>query len=136
VNTDSSSSPAEHIRRARNQRVLLWAHAAFALISAALYLNRINLGGLALSGSLFLVLLVIIPILIPYLISVVYSLRVVTADSKRVPLFVLLLTLGCTVMGCLLTGVFGNVGWGDVLSFIVVQCFAYLWGAELLLHVV
>jgi hypothetical protein len=138
LNAESNSSELERIRRVRNQRVLSWVHTVLALITAAFYLNQINLGRFEywhLGGS-FEVLLVIIPVVLPYLISVVYSRRVVTGASKRVALFSLLLTLGFALMVCLLTGIFGDVGWGFVLEFIIFQSFVYVWGAELLLHVV
>jgi hypothetical protein len=138
VLTQADSVRLQGLRRARNQRVLVGAHAALTLITASAYVYGVDLRGFKFSdlGSPFLTLIAIAPPVIPYLISFVYSRRVVTGDDRRAALFIALLTIGCALNVCLLTGVFGIVGWGFILEYVIFQSFAYVWGAELLLNVV
>jgi hypothetical protein len=76
-------------------------------------------------------------LMFPYLASAAYSIRVVSYQRLRLVLFVFLLIGGAMLTGAFIAGAFSSIdsftAFIDILGF---ESGAFIWGAELLLHVV
>jgi hypothetical protein len=136
--TAESHSPAlAYERLVFHRRLLVWTHVVLALIVALIFLNSIDFSHFAYWRRGFGVVLsfVLVPPLLPYLISGIYSGNRVTQDRIRLAAFLLVLVLGSAVMGASLLGAFGSVGRITVLVLFGAQTIIYVVTAELLLHV-
>ncbi len=139
MSSEADNSQLMYERLVFNRKLVVFAHALLAFLSALVFLANVNLSGFPYSRSrsgLYLVLALAPPI-VPYLISGVYSWRVATFSRIRVLLFLLVLVLGSVLMGLEFMDAFGTgVDRSTLLLMLVVQCGAYLWAAEWILHVV
>jgi hypothetical protein len=126
-----AETPELDRRRTFHRHLLAFVHVgvAVAAVLAGYAFRRSGAG----SASALLVA----ALLIPYLASATYSIRVVAYQRIRLLLFVLLLIGGATLTSVFIAGNLGDVdpitAFIDILGF---QCLAFVWGAELLLHVV
>lgn len=100
------------------------------------FLSRINLTQVPYWNSIAVVLLAA-PAALPYMISAIYSWHVVGhATRVRAFLFVAVLAGGTLLTDLLLAGGFGiPLSRSDVIPLFLVQGFAFVWAAELLLNV-
>ncbi len=115
---------------------LAWAHVVVALSTTLIYFGRIKLGFTLWLTSGVPTTLIVAPVLIPYLVSAIYSWRVVTDVRWRVVSFILILFVGSVLLGVAIAGAFGPIQPLTLLAILGAQAWAYLWSAELLLHVV
>lgn len=128
-----------HERLAFNRKLLVLAHVLVGFFSAVFYLSQIDLVNFPYwqSRAGLGVILIAAPALVPYIVSAVYSWRVVTHRRLGVWLFLGVLVAVSVLMGLLLSGALGIDMHGPERLFIVgTQAGIYLWAAELLLHVV
>jgi len=104
---------------------------------AFIYLSQFDFSRLAYWRRGFGVFLtfILVPPLLPYLISAIYSRSVVTQDRMRLAGFILVVILGSVLMGLLLVSAFGSISRVTQLALFAIQAFIYSWAAELLLHV-
>ncbi|HZR04019.1 MAG TPA: hypothetical protein VFA81_12710 [Burkholderiales bacterium] len=122
-----------------NRKLVVFVHVMVGFLSALWYLSQIDLGHFAYwqSRAGMSVVLIGAPAIVPYVVSGVYAFRVVTHRRLRLLLFLLLLVAGAVVMGLLFSGGFGiKLSGFDVLTTAATQAGAYVWAAELLLHVI
>jgi hypothetical protein len=92
-----------------NRRVLVWAHILVGTVSAALYVNCNDAGVLQFTrayGNGAVPWLVAV-ILLPYVISAIYSLSVVTDNRIRLWIFLFVLAALSACSTALLVGTFG-----------------------------
>ena len=136
-------TPAErrfiYERRLFNRRLLLFAHVLVGLFAAFWYLSHIDFSHFQYwrRGAGLAVIFVSAPATLPYLVSAVYSWRVVTDHQFRVWVFLTVLVAGAVLVNLLVSGGLGidarEVG---MLQAAGLQTVAYVWAAEMLLHVV
>jgi hypothetical protein len=137
VNAQLESPSSLRERRVFHRKLLVWIHAIVGCATMLVYLNQINLAGLAWApGAGVAEILIATPAIIPYVISAAYSWQVVTYHRGRVALFILLLITGSLLMGSVIVGAFGSLGRVALLWAFGVQAYVYFWAAELLLNVV
>jgi len=126
-------------RRLFNQKLLIFAHVMVGFLSAFWYLTQIDFGHYPYwqSRAGLGVLLIASPAVVPYIVSGVYAWRVVTHRRLGVMVFLVVLVAGAVLTGLLSSGALGikynAVEW---LATATGQTFAYVWAAELLLHVI
>jgi len=137
LSNNGSDQPLER-RRAFNRKLLLWIHTAAALSSALIYLSRISVGAtfwFATGGTA--AILLASPVLVPYLVSAVYSSSVVTGIRWRVYTFIVILLLGTVLVDLAVSGVFGAFEQPMIfLGMLGAQLMTYVWSASFLLDVV
>jgi hypothetical protein len=124
-------------RREFNRRMVLFVHAPAALFTAFIYLSQVNLPGFQYPQRRGLaVLLLLVPPLLPYIISAVHSWRTATYDRLRVALFLLLLLLGAFGVGCAIVSAFGlSVDRSEMFWTFAIQAAVYFFAAEFLFDV-
>jgi hypothetical protein len=84
-------------RRAFHRVLLLWIHAAIAIILAFTYASKLSLvhAPMGRSGGVT-VLLMVAPAWVPYAISAVYTSKVVAFSRIRLSIFIGVLAIGAT----------------------------------------
>jgi hypothetical protein len=132
----------EKKRHAQDRKILLWAHAVMGGATLALYLYHITLpvSGTLMPGAGLSETLIAAPVLLPYVVSAVYSWRLYSApyvihNRVRLALFIVVLTVGGVLMGYLFVAPPTEFERTDLIPALSVQGLAYVWGAERLLNV-
>ena len=122
-----------------NRKLLTFAHVMVGFLSALWYLTQNDLGHYPYwqSRAGLGILLMASPAVVPYVVSGVYAWRVVTHRRLGVLVFLVLLVAGAVLVGLLSSGALGiKFSAVDWLATAMGQAFAYVWAAELLLHVI
>jgi hypothetical protein len=130
-----SGTPALAVeRRLAHRRLLAWVHATQALLITFLYLSQVNFGGFVYTtrGAGVSVIILAAPALLPYVISGIFSRRVVTDDRVRLVIFIFVLTAGTVFIGFLLLGTFGTFSRLGLLGVFVLQTLGYVGIANVL----
>jgi len=130
-------------RHAQDRRVLLWAHALIGIATWCLYLYRISLPPAAalLPNVGYFEFWMALPVLFPYLISALNSWRVysepyVIHNRLRLAGFIVVLAAGGVLIGWFIATPSPYAERIDFVLFPMLQAFAYMWAAQLLLNVV
>jgi hypothetical protein len=115
---DPSYSPTSNHGRDFNRRLLGWAHSLLALITGFVGLNALSLTRVDFSPrGVLLTATLLAPVPVPYLVSGVYSQKVVVGDHRwRLVSFILVLGAGCALVCCLIAGRLGKVEVIDVIK--------------------
>ena len=122
-----------------NRRLLVFAHVLVGLFAALWYLSHIDFSHFMYwrRGAGLAVIFVSAPATLPYLVSAVYSWRVVTDRRPGVWVFLMVLVAGAVLVNLLVSGRLGiDVREVGMLQAAGLQTAAYVWAAEMLLHVV
>ena len=122
-----------------NRRLLVFAHVVVGFLAAFWYLSHIDLSHLPYwrRGASFAVILISAPATLPYLVSAVYSWRVVTYRSLGVWIFLVVLVAGAVLVNLLIAGRLGiDVHEVGIVQGVTLQGLLYVCAAEMLLNVV
>lgn len=122
-----------------NRRLLVFAHVLLGLFGVFWYLSYIDFSHFMYwrRGAGLAVIVVSAPATLPYLVSGVYSWRVVTDRRLGISVFLMVLVAGAVLVDLLVSGCLGiDVREVGILQAIALQTVAYVWAAEMLLHVV
>jgi hypothetical protein len=122
-----------------NRRLLVFAHALLGLFTAFWYLSNIDLSHFMYwrRNAGLAVILISAPATFPYLVSGVYSWRVVTGRRLGIWVFLMVLVAGAVLVNLFVSGRLGiDVGEVGILQAAGLQTVAYVLAAEMLLHVV
>jgi hypothetical protein len=80
--------------------------------------------------------LALVALLFPYLASTAHSVTVVSYQRVRVLIFVLVVIAGAVLTGSVIAGALGPIDPIVVIDVVGAEVLAFMWGGELLLHVV
>lgn len=122
-----------------NRKLLVFAHILVGFCAAFWYLSHIDFSHFAYwrRGAGTAVIMIAAPAILPYLISAVYSWRVVTDRRLGVWAFLVVLIAGAVLVNLLILGLLGiDVREVGTLQTAALQTGLYVWAAELLLHIV
>ena len=122
-----------------NRRLLVVAHVLVGLFATFWYLSHIDFSHFLYwrRGASLAVIFISAPATLPYLVSAVYSWRVVTDRRPGVWVFLMVLVAGAVLVNLLVSGRLGiDVREVGMLQAAGLQTAAYVWAAEMLLHVV
>lgn len=136
---DAGRHRSEYDRFVFNRRLLLVAHIMVGVLAAFWYLNHIDLSHYPYwrRNASFAVIFISAPATLPYLVSAIYSWRVVTHRSLGVWVFLVVLSAGAVLMSLLVSNRLGiDFHEAGILQTAALQCGLYVWAAEMLLHVV
>jgi len=130
-------------RHALDRRVLLWAHVLLGVATCSLYIYRVNLplaASLAPNAGYF-ELWIALPIIVPYLASArfswsAYSDPYVIHNRVRLAAFIFVLAMGAVFMGWFIASPPQGAERIDFVLASLMQGFAYMWAAQILLNVV
>ncbi len=128
-------TPAQRVDRyVRNRQVLIWTHSALAYLTLFLYLSRFKLLRFRYwsPGAGEALLIIAGPALIPYLVSAVRALQLVTHHRARVTLFVGVVVGGFLGVSAAFMGAFGHIDTESLFCVFAVQAAIYYWAAELM----
>jgi len=139
VSRDVDRHRSDYDKFVFNRRLLVFAHVVVGFLAAFWYLSHIDLSHFPYwrRGAGFAIILISAPATLPYLVSAVYSWRVVTYRSLGVWIFLGVLVAGAVLVNLLVTGRLGidahEVG---IVQAATLQGVLYVCAAEMLLHVV
>jgi hypothetical protein len=122
-----------------NRRLLLFAHVLLALFAAFWYLSYIDFSHFMYwrRSAGLAVIFISAPASLPYLVSGVYSWRVVTDRRLGLWAFLMVLVAGAVLVNLLVSDRLGiDVREVGIFQAAGLQTVAYVWAAEMLLHVV
>jgi hypothetical protein len=139
VSADADHHRYVYERLVFNRRLLVFAHVLLGLFAVFWYLSYIDLSHFMYwrRGASFAVIFISAPATLPYLVSGVYSWRVVTDRRLGIWVFLTVLVAGAVLVNLLVSGRLAiNVREVGILQAIALQTVAYVWSAEMLLHVV
>lgn len=128
-------TPAQRVDRyVCNRRVLIWTHTALAYLTLFLYLSRFKLLRFRYwsPGAGEALLIIAGPALIPYLVSAVRALQLVTHRRAPVALFVGVVVGGFLGVNAAFMGAFGHIDTGSLFCVFAVQAAIYYCAAELM----
>src|SRR5579872_5316584 len=137
--TDTAVAPGLILSRwAFHRALLLWTHAMLAVALTVTELSRVNLTSLHYwrRGASTVVLIRVAAAWVPYLISAVYSVRVVTYLRLRFWSFFAVLLIGAAAQELYFLGVIQfDQGTPETFWKMVGLCNLYIWAAEFIMHV-
>ncbi len=139
MSSDADSHRVMYDRLLFNRKLLIWVHLLLGGLSAFSYLFHIDLSHFPYwrRGATFGVLMICVPAIFPYLISGVYSWRVVTHRRLGVWVFLSVLVVGAIFVNLLFAGSLGvDVHQVGVFQTAALQTGLYVLAAEFLLHIV
>jgi hypothetical protein len=117
-----------------NRAVLIGTHVLLAAAVTAAYANLQDFRRTPYWGRVGLAILAqVAPPIIPFVVSLVHSLRLGILSRSRVGAFLLLMVITSAFITSFLLGHFGTISWGVMLTIFGVQTVIYVRAANVLL---
>lgn len=115
---------------ASNRKLLFRAHTVLGVLSGMVFISRVDLSHFPYWNTVA-VLLLIVPPTIPYIVSALYSRKVVTGDRSRVFLFLVVLITVSILTNLLFAGGLGvQLTRTDLIPLLIMQTVAYGFAAD------